>query len=485
MPSEPLEDRRPLGAAENPTSPPRRHGIHALVSLLVLLAAGVTLAALLTEIRTERQTHVEIPDWRDSRAFSIVPLAPQAPSPFAAAAVDDIDDLLLDLLDGAPDRSAPASIGVGGRAASAYGEWFSKGALIREGGSEKTEDAVRAALDWLRRHQHTDGGWRARDFTEMCKATCTHINPQRRYDRSVADHDIAVTGLAMLAFIGYGHTHRDGLYPEYVDVLGKAVRYLRLVQLRSDDPTTHGRFGARDHGHWIDDHAIATLAMSELLIRSNDIQSCKRPVTAAAKLCLRARHESFRGGSSASGWMLLALMITQSAGLDLPNAAFDDALSSVLRRLYRAARSHRHRSLSNERVAATSSLYRMLAGGRRKDAWVLSAMDLLAHSPPTTDDESTPAGSYDYWYFGSHAMFQFGGSEWRAWNDHLQTTLLGTQRRGNTDEDGSWDPIGESGVEGSRVYSTAVAAMTLQVYYHFPRAAENEGFIVPRRSDAY
>ena len=107
-------------------------------------------------------------------------------------------------------------------------------------------------------------------------------------------HDVGVTALAMLAFTGFGHTHRHGAHPEYVDVLRKAVRYLNKVQVKSNDPTTHGRFGSAAHEQWIYDHAIATLAMSELLIMSDDVIALKRSVTDATKLCLRTQNEAFR-----------------------------------------------------------------------------------------------------------------------------------------------------------------------------------------------
>jgi hypothetical protein len=41
--------------------------------------------------------------------------------------------------------------------------------------------------------------------------------------------------------------------------------------------------------------------------------------------------------------------------------------------------------------------------------------------------------------------------------------------------DGSWDPIGEWGISGGRVYSTALGAMTLEVYYRFERQQEGIG----------
>ena len=67
-------------------------------------------------------------------------------------------------------------------------------------------------------------------------------------------------------------------------------------------------------------------------------------------------------------------------------------------------------------------------------------------------------------------MFQIGGSKWREWNEAMIDALVKNQRVGGC-EDGSWDPIGEWGVAGGRVYNTAIGAMTLEVYYRFARAS--------------
>jgi hypothetical protein len=61
--------------------------------------------------------------------------------------------------------------------------------------------------------------------------------------------------------------------------------------------------------------------------------------------------------------------------------------------------------------------------------------------------------------------------------------LLGSQRKldlkdGTTCEDGSWDPIDEWGTAGGRVYSTALGAMTFEVYYRFTRTQQGEGFLI-------
>ena len=76
-------------------------------------------------------------------------------------------------------------------------------------------------------------------------------------------------------------------------------------------------------------------------------------------------------------------------------------------------------------------------------------------------------------------MFQFGGKPWQVWNQKMQRALVDTQRAEYKDDspevDGSWDPIGEWGISGGRVYSTALGAMTLEVYYRFERQQEGIG----------
>jgi len=71
-----------------------------------------------------------------------------------------------------------------------------------------------------------------------------------------------------------------------------------------------------------------------------------------------------------------------------------------------------------------------------------------------------------YWYYGTLAMYQYGGEPWRRWNVSLRDRLISEQRKlGNTA--GSWDPKGPWGAYGGRVYSTALSALSLEVYYRF------------------
>jgi len=82
--------------------------------------------------------------------------------------------------------------------------------------------------------------------------------------------------------------------------------------------------------------------------------------------------------------------------------------------------------------------------------------------------------NFYYWYYATLCMFQVGGDHWNTWNKNMKSTLITNQRKGgpldgtNKDVDGSWDPIGGGHVSyGGRVFSTALGALTLEVYYRY------------------
>ena len=69
-----------------------------------------------------------------------------------------------------------------------------------------------------------------------------------------------------------------------------------------------------------------------------------------------------------------------------------------------------------------------------------------------------------YWYYGTLAMYQYGGKPWEQWNAAVRDTLIGEQITDGADA-GSWSPHGPWGRYGGRLYSTALATLTLEVYY--------------------
>jgi hypothetical protein len=66
-------------------------------------------------------------------------------------------------------------------------------------------------------------------------------------------------------------------------------------------------------------------------------------------------------------------------------------------------------------------------------------------------------------------MFQIGGDYWKKWNTAMKAMLLPQQRK-DGDFAGSLDPPGGWDDEcGGRVYTTAMSALCLEVYYRYSK----------------
>jgi len=77
--------------------------------------------------------------------------------------------------------------------------------------------------------------------------------------------------------------------------------------------------------------------------------------------------------------------------------------------------------------------------------------------------------NYYYWYYASLTLIQFGGDAWDDWNEQVRERLIDLQVTDGRRK-GSWDHSDSRwGDRGGRIYSTAMATLTLEVYYrHLP-----------------
>jgi hypothetical protein len=130
-------------------------------------------------------------------------------------------------------------------------------------------------------------------------------------------------------------------------------------------------------------------------------------------------------------------------------------------------------------MTAEALLCRQFLGLRRDSPLAAEAVESLAGELPGTGE----ANLY-YWYYGTLALYHHQGAAWESWNAALKRTLISSQRTGG-DLDGSWDPTSKWDGYGGRVYSTALAALSLEIYYRYlplyageltaSRAAANAG----------
>jgi hypothetical protein len=342
-------------------------------------------------------------------------------------------------------------------------------ALRAYGGSPASERAVDAGLDWLRRHQDAvSGGWVDGD-------------PQHRLTP-------ALTGLALLAFLGRGHTHtNDGPYRAAV---ARGIACLRDAQ------TSHGRFGpAYEHGgrrynpFLMYHQGIATLALAEAHALSGD-HALASPVRRAVRFIERAQQagggwdysdqRTGRNDTSVAGWQVMALKSAHAAGVHVEWQTLFDAMRhfhGFTRSTGEVVYADRKHGVGRRGpgMAAVGMLCRQMLGWPRDSDMLVRQADLLLEHMPdwslmeTNDPRRlhTYLHTTYYWYHGTLALFHMGGPWWDSWNVHLRDLLVARQVRSG-ERRGSWDPpkVGFDSV-GGRVYMTAMSVLILEVYYRY------------------
>jgi hypothetical protein len=350
-------------------------------------------------------------------------------------------------------------------------------------GGTVTQNAVEDALRWLADHQDFDGDgrWDSDGFMK-------HDPPDDRCDGpGGALHDVGVTGLALLAFLGADYTDR-GTH-RFAKHVRAGLRYLCNVQ--EDD----GCIGSRASGSFMYSHAIGTLALCEAYWMTRNPRY-RKPAQDALNFISAARNPYLawrympRGGAndtSVTGWCVMALKSGKYAGLEVDPDAFDGARQWIDKMTDpnfgqvgydypggQAARpdgkQDRFPADKSQSMTAVGILTRIFLGeDPRTSEMIRKGADLCVELPPKWNPDDGSIDMY-YWYYGTLAMFQVGGTPWRKWNDAMVNAIVTHQhRKGTGSRWGSWDPLCVWGDDGGRVYSTAMLAMCLEVYYRYPK----------------
>jgi hypothetical protein len=329
-----------------------------------------------------------------------------------------------------------------------------KHAVQRFGGSPATESAVEAALRWLARHQAADGHWDTRK-----------LEASQMYD-------VGVTGLATLAFLGAGHTEKSG---QFRDNVLRAVAWL-IKQQKAD-----GAIGNPGGGKFGYEHAIAGLALAEAYGMANS-PATREAAQKAVDWSVTKHQVPYSGwrysakepaDTSVSGWFIMQLKSAKVAGLKVDHVGFQGA-TKFLDEVTGAngASSYMKERGADQRMTAVALVGRQFMGVPNSDPLLGKAADfMLKQEMP--EWKASDYGTFYYWYYGTLGLFQMGGDRWKTWNEKLKPVLIDNQCKGGpmdgtaNDKDGSWDLLGSLDQRAGRAYTTAMGALSLEVYYRY------------------
>ncbi|WP_425396367.1 prenyltransferase/squalene oxidase repeat-containing protein [Aeoliella sp.] len=378
-----------------------------------------------------------------------------------AAAPVDISDFGLT---SAPEAITANANAFAGNALEGRGH-ESRAALVRaKGGSAESEEAVEAALKWLASHQNRDGTWH---LDHRGGGDC---NGQCGDPGEIENSLKSGTALALLPFLGAGQTRYEG---KYKAVVGRGLDAL----VRLGEKPRKGAGVAWTDGGTMYAHGLSAIAMTEAYGMTGESQLAL-PAQAAIDYIVSSQNPndggwrySFQqpGDTSVVGWQIMALKSAHLAHLNVPHSTVEGSsrfLDFVQVDDYGTGYSYTPEAKNyRPSTSAVGLLCRMYLGWKRDHQAIIEGTEKIAKIGPSRND-------FYYNYYAAQLVFQYTngtGPMWREWNTKLRDFLVNSQEKEGHLK-GSWHVNhGHDTQKGGRLYCTALACMTLEVYYrHMP-----------------
>ena len=315
--------------------------------------------------------------------------------------------------------------------------------LRESGGDPSAERVVRNALEWLAKTQNKDGSW-GKDF--KC----------------------AMTGVALLAFLGHCETPES---PKYGDAVVNAALYLMDKGLKNKGKLWNANIpkgSAYTHG-------MATYGLAELYTMTKEsgreIPRLESVLRKAAAVIVDGQNAmggwTYKFGKGATsdlsvgGWQFQALKALHNTGRKFQGVekAMDKAVKYI-KNIQDPAGAFKYNSKDAKgkpSMAAVGMLALQMwhqedsAEGKKAMKYNVTAFK----TPPTTNFYTV--------YYATQVFFLHGGDEWETYNTAFQMKLIAAQN-----SDGSWSkPNSGHGDADSQILATCWATLTLEVYYRY------------------
>ena len=333
-------------------------------------------------------------------------------------------------------------------------------ALKKGGGNQKTESAVLRALRWLKKTQNENGSWTA--------------------DKNYQE---AITGLCLLAYLAHGETPTS---EEFGVTVQKSMQYL-------SDRVNANALPKGNHYPYI--NGIVAYALAEAYGMTK-IPFLRPPMEAALQVIMDGQQsgggfdynykQEARWDLSVAGWQYQAMKAGFVAGANVKDLSkgMEKGVSFIRNVSYKKPHSEKERPFgyaspgggSDGMQGAAVLCLQLLGEGNCAEAKVgIDFIDKIVNNSKHPNDSrvqwldsmwKTPglhANPLYYWYYCTQAMFHAGQRPWKDWNDHFSPMCISKQN-----PEGYWSSPGATKEHPiDKWYTTALCALSLQVYYRY------------------
>jgi hypothetical protein len=329
----------------------------------------------------------------------------------------------------------------------------------RYGATPESEEAVDRALKWLADHQRPNGSWSFNLNLDPCEGRCRHS--KRSGDTPTPS--TGATGLALLAFLGAGHTHHAGPYAENVR---RGIYYLRQIAGES-------QYGLDFQQGSMYGHGIAVMALGEALsmTRTEDGRydsDLFDLVDQGSYFTVVAQHSNGSwgyvpgspGDTTLTGWQLLSLVAARRNGIQVRTSTFPNTKDFLRNVVCDENFDFGYKGPPGEPTTTAIALTLLLYLGQTPGFTPFDeSLDRLAERGPMLTNVY-----HDY--YGTLALHHTRHEGWDSWNTKLRDHLVNSQSK-EGHERGSWHFQDKWGDIGGRLYTTAMCTMILEIYYRY------------------
>ena len=326
------------------------------------------------------------------------------------------------------------------------------GALKSYGGQVAAQQSLQRALKWLAKVQNPDGSWGK-----------VWNNEKKHLD--------GFTGLALLVFLAHGETPKSSQFGQTVS---NAIQFLASSPIHK----------SKANGY---PHAIKTYALAEAYTMTGNY-NLEAPLVKFADTIIKGHmpdggyvyeYKTAQDNSDISfaGWNYQAMKALKSTGLDfdgLPEAI--DKSVDHLKKIapnsfpYRNGKTPPGKAKYNQGLHGVGTLCLQLFGEAHNFKPTEDLLDgMKTNGLKKLDWDNPPHDCMYSWYYQTFALFQKGGSHWKAWNAKFQNLL-----KSNQNPEGYWKYPGKFHGPGNgkddldnHIHGTVFACLMLTVYYRY------------------